>query len=194
MSAQSQRVIHQVFMQQAAFSPDECGRIRALGEDLKRQGLLQPATADLTGSGEMTVSEYRQSLSQLIMPNADNRWIFQRLFDIIIPVNQAGYQFDLTGFEQGFQISEYPIGNGYDWHLDLGMGKSMRRKLSMTLQLSETSDYDGGELEFRDGELVADRKVGSLCVFPSFLRHRVRPLTRGNRWSLVSWICGEPFR
>ena len=78
--------------------------------------------------------------------------------------------------------------------MDIGHNVAIRRKLSMTVQLSPPEEYDGGELEFMIPALSADKSIGSLCVFPSWMLHRVRPITRGHRWSLVSWICGEPFR
>jgi PKHD-type hydroxylase len=186
------RELNQVYMREQAFSEEECRVIREIGETLKREGNL-PESGTFTADGDDAMSDYRQAASQFMMPDRDNRWIFQRLHDLLIPVNNAVYQFHLAGFEQGVQISEYPVGNGYGWHVDIGHHMAIRRKLSMTVQLSSPDEYDGGELEFMIPTLSADRRIGSLCVFPSWMLHRVRPITRGRRWSLVSWICGEPY-
>jgi PKHD-type hydroxylase len=78
------------------------------------------------------------------------------------------------------------------------------RKLSVTVSLSDSNDYKGGELEFdfRNGEhgkisnIVECKEIkskGSLVVFPSFVWHRVKPVTKGTRYSLVIWHCGLPF-
>jgi PKHD-type hydroxylase len=64
----------------------------------------------------------------------------------------------------------------------------------MSVQLSEPDEYEGGELEFLNFEQPIPKDIGSLIVFPSYLVHRVNPVTRGLRRSMVSWISGPPFR
>jgi len=187
------RELNQIYMREKAFSEEECRAIREIGEALKQGGNL-PESGTFTADGENVMSDYRQAASQIVMPSQENRWIFQRLYDLLAPVNRAVYQFRLAGFEQGIQISEYPVGNGYGWHVDIGHHMAIRRKLSMTVQLSPPEEYAGGELEFMIPALAADKGIGSLCVFPSWMLHRVKPITSGCRWSMVSWICGEPFQ
>lgn len=83
------------------------------------------------------------------------------------------------------------------WHLDLGGDNLSTRKLSFSVQLSHPDEYDGGELELNlaHSTVVAPRTQGTLVVFPSFLVHRVAPVTRGVRRSLVSWASGtHPYR
>jgi PKHD-type hydroxylase len=105
------------------------------------------------------------------------------------------------------QYTTYESGQFYSWHVDQhsepysdGMFKGMTRKLSITIQLTEPDDYDGGDFEIRDycdydsvQTIKGLRPRGSLLVFPSFLMHRVTPVTRGVRRSLVCWIVGPPF-
>ncbi|HUF73295.1 MAG TPA: 2OG-Fe(II) oxygenase [Gammaproteobacteria bacterium] len=83
----------------------------------------------------------------------------------------------------------------YDWHTDFG-DIAPRRTISITVQLSRPEDYDGGELElfFRSPPASMDRTRGAFIAFPSFAVHRVAPVTRGTRWSLVAWICGDRWR
>jgi PKHD-type hydroxylase len=164
-----------------------------MAEGFKQDGSLREAgMVDSHGTDLMT--DYRQANTRFFGPTAENLWIFKRIFDLVEPMNRAVYHFDLTTFEEGIQISEYPVGNGYGWHVDLGASKTSRRKLSVTVQLSLPDEYEGGELEFLSPAETAGRKIGTLCVFPSFSLHRVRPITRGTRWSMVSWVCGAPFR
>ena len=66
----------------------------------------------------------------------------------------------------------------------------------MSIQLSDSDDYEGGDLElmFREEPVKLDRTRGTLVAFPSFMLHRVTPVTRGTRWSLVAWITGPRWR
>jgi hypothetical protein len=105
------RELNQVILREKAFSESECRAIREIGEEFKREGNL-PESGTFTADGEDVMSDYRQAASQFVMPDRENRWIFQRLSDLLVPANNAVYKFDLAGFEQGFQISEYPVGNG----------------------------------------------------------------------------------
>ena len=83
----------------------------------------------------------------------------------------------------------------YGKHVDCSYNTNIR-KLSFTLQLSDPSDYDGGDLCLYFGEdaEVIKREQGYVALFPSYVLHEVTPVTRGTRYSLVSWITGKPFR
>ncbi len=114
----------------------------------------------------------------------------------------AKWKFQLDSV-QPMQITRYKPGGHYDFHVD-GNGVTRElisktsftygktRKLSMTIVLNE--DYEGGEFEFfsNQGQLIKE-KLGTVIVFPSYIQHRVRPVTKGIRYSLVIWFCGEPF-
>lgn len=94
------------------------------------------------------------------------------------------------------QFTEYHASEGgkYDWHHDVNWSSNFPwdRKLSLTIQLSDPSDYEGGQFEFMEVEGVPEiaRQGGSVLVFPSYLKHRVLPVTRGTRRSLVAWFSG----
>ena len=164
----------------------ECDRAIAMAERLP--GLA--GTLDEAGQRDEPV---RKSTVRFVYPDADSAWLFARLDDAVRRIN-ASYGFALTGFAEGVQLASYEGGGHYDWHIDLGPGSFAHRKLSLSVQLSDEADYDGGELEFLVSRDMAQRARGTLIAFPSFLAHRVRPVTRGSRWSLVSWIYGPPFR
>ena len=108
-------------------------------------------------------------------------------------INQT-YRFELYGFFEGAQIATYTEGGHYKWHIDVGSELSSNRKLSVTVQLTDPTEYEGGGLEFMNVDQTVSRAIGSLIVFPSFLMHRVVPVTRGTRQSMVTWISGPPFR
>ena len=145
----------------------------------------------------------------------DDPWIYKELHPFINTANKnAGWNFDWD-FSEQCQFTKYKLNQYYDWHCDSwnkpytkGNSKGKIRKLSMTLQLTDSSEYEGGELEFdfrhydppsRD-ESVHLRQAkeilpkGSIIVFPSFVWHRVKPVTKGVRYSLVMWNLGYPFK
>ena len=138
-------------------------------------------------------------------------WIYKEIHPFVHQANKnAGWNFQWDHSDL-CQFTKYKLNQYYDWHNDSGEkipphGKI--RKLSMTCQLTDGSEYSGGELEFdfrqydppqRD-ESKHLRKAteiipkGSIIVFPSFVWHRVKPVTKGVRYSLVVWHLGYPFK
>jgi PKHD-type hydroxylase len=134
--------------------------------------------------------------------NQETAWIFDRLNFVIQAVNEKFYNFDLNGYYK-FQYTTYDAErNGhYDWHIDSCMGKIHtddieHRKLSLTLLLNDK--FDGGEFELNVGKEqfpeIVSLKKGRIVFFPSFMIHRVAPVTSGTRRSLVVWVLGPKFR
>ena len=159
----------------------------------------------------------RKRRSDLVWFN--DTWIYKELHPYVHQANRrAGWNFEWDRSES-CQFTKYKQGQYYDWHCDSWDKAYDRkdknapdhgkiRKLSMTCQLTDGSEYSGGELEFdfrqydppqRD-ESKHLRKAheilpkGSIIVFPSFLWHRVKPITKGTRYSLVLWHLGHPFK
>ena len=158
----------------------------------------------------------RKRKSDLVWLN--EKWIYKELHPYVHMANKnAGWKFQWD-FSEECQITKYKLNQYYDWHSDPWPKPYKRkkedpsngkiRKLSMTCQLTDGSEYTGGELEFdfRDydphmrDESKHIRQVpeilpkGSIVVFPSHLWHRVKPVTRGTRYSLVVWHLGYPFK
>ena len=156
----------------------------------------------------------RKRKSDLVWFN--DTWIYKELHPYVHEANrQAGWNFEWDRSES-CQFTKYKVGQFYDWHCDSwhkpyekeGPEKGKIRKMSMTCQLTDGSEYSGGELEFdfRDydphmrDESKHIRQVpeilpkGSIVVFPSHLWHRVKPVTKGTRYSLVVWHLGDPFK
>jgi PKHD-type hydroxylase len=138
----------------------------------------------------------RNSSVKFIYPNNRTRWIFDALTESIHHMNKEYFGFDLGYMAEGIQLTRYEAPTQhYEWHCDRGMAVPVR-KLSLALQLSDPSDYSGGDLELMIGETPekAKRDRGVATFFPSWLMHRVTPVTEGTRYSLVCWISGPPFR
>ena len=123
------------------------------------------------------------------------KWLTLRLASQVQSINRVLYQFDLSGRVEAPHIIKYSTDGKIDWHMDVGPGTVSTRKLGVTIQLSESSDYEGGDLEFLpDFHVIGKRARGSAIIFPSYLTHRVSSVRSGIRWSAVSWFHGSPFR
>jgi PKHD-type hydroxylase len=130
-----------------------------------------------------------------------NAWIYERVLSLIGQCNDEFFKFQLTELVENLQFTKYDesFQGKYDWHVDAG-GPDLKscRKLSFVLQLSCPSEYEGGELQFgssTDAEIeVANKNKGAVIIFPSYMRHRATEVTKGTRYSLVTWVNGPPFR
>lgn len=170
------------------FLPHECATIIALANQTELDKAQTYA--------EVQSDKVRNSFVKFMFPNGDNNWIFSRMTDAINEVNAQYFKFDLTGMEQGLQFTKYSApAEHYDWHVDRGH-LSATRKLSVSVLLSDPSDYKGGALEFKFGRDAekAPQEHGLGVFFPSYTMHRVAPVTKGTRYSLVAWVSGPPFR
>ena len=165
---------------------DECNTII-------KQGDNQTAVeGSLGGEDEINESTRRSDVTYL-MHNDENAWLYDRLGSEIQQVNTEAYGYHLSGIE-AIQLATYDKGDFYDWHTDLGEGDNSTRKLSLSIQLSPSNEYDGGELEFMKVAETGLSDQGVIIFFPSFLHHQVKPITRGRRYSLVAWVHGDAFR
>ena len=157
----------------------------------------------------------RKRKSDLVWFN--DTWIYKEIHPYVHEANRrAGWNFEWDRSES-CQFTKYKLNQYYDWHCDSwdktynkpntpSHGKI--RKLSMTCQLTDGSEYKGGELEFdfrnyephlreESKHLRKAKEIlpkGSIIVFPSFVWHRVKPVTQGERYSLVVWHLGKPFK
>ena len=142
----------------------------------------------------------------------DDQWIYDEIHPYVDSANRNAkwnYQWD---WSEQCQFTIYSKNQHYDWHKDMfaepnqkpGNGYNKVRKLSTTILLNDPSEYSGGEFEFyfnREGphkkrkiiQVKELTSIGSMLVFPSFTWHRVKPVTKGVRYSLVIWHNGYPF-
>jgi PKHD-type hydroxylase len=167
-------------------------------EEIIQIGESQPKIKATTVGEDITqeVTDYRVSDIAWLANNPKTSWVFDRIADLAIKANSEMWNFDIWDFQDDLQYTSY-YGNGghYDWHADLGAGIS-NRKLSIVLQLSNSDEYEGGDLQMNTGGSILNipREKGLICFFPSFVLHRVTPLSSGLRRSLVTWLCGANLR
>jgi PKHD-type hydroxylase len=191
-----------------ALTPQQCDGIQLLGASAQQDEGFH--FGDQVGHRDSQISWiYDEPTSDLIcawmrQANTEARWYF----DLDLP--------------EAIQYTRYSTGGQYDWHIDGNSdGHAARhlvaevaapiplnitpfpqfqgtvRKLSATVNLSNPDDYEGGELQIRcydQMHIFNDAPRGSIIVFPSFMEHRVSPITSGERHSAVVWFNGIPFR
>lgn len=124
-----------------------------------------------------------------------NDWIYDRIWEHAVLANDELWGFDIIGFKDEAQYTKYKAPSGkYDFHLDINGAGINHRKISIICPLN--ADFEGGLVEFKVGRdsHAYDLKKGQAILFPSFWLHRVQPITKGVRKSLVQWISGEPYR
>lgn len=142
-------------------------------------------------------AEFRRSEVVFLDQEGKYRWVYERIWQAAVELNKRFFCVDIAGIEEKVQLARYDSSNRgfYTWHTDFA-DLAPRRKLSVSIQLSDSADYDGGNLElrFRSEPYQVERARGALIAFPSFALHRVAPVTRGTRWSLVAWISGPRWR
>jgi PKHD-type hydroxylase len=129
--------------------------------------------------------------------DGQSAWVYDRIRDLSIEANNAIWKFNLHSIIDSIQYTEYYEGGGhYGWHTDIGPGSINHRKISITIQLSDPDEYEGGNLEmWSDGDFqTMPKQKGAAVLFPSFLLHRVTPVTKGTRKSLVLWVGGSPYK
>ena len=123
--------------------------------------------------------------------------MYKTIENIMKTTNGNHFGFDGMTINEMAQYTEYPEGGFYEWHVDNDVNMKHEppvRKISMTLLLSPESEFEGGDLELMSEGKVAKIKQGHAVFFASFIRHRVKPVTRGRRQSLVMWFGGTPFK
>jgi PKHD-type hydroxylase len=174
-----------------AFTPSEVDAIVAYGDR------LQPMKAEIAGRKD-NIDHMRITRVAWMERKPEIQWLHARLEEMVLQLNAQFFRFDLFGLIEAFQYTVYEGTEGgyYGWHVDVGERKYEPRKISLSLQLSGPSDYDGGDLILAagDGEYQSEKARGTLIAFPSFVLHRVMPVTAGIRKSLVIWVSGPEFR
>lgn len=131
--------------------------------------------------------------------NDETEWLFKKIGKLIADANDVLWNFNLASLSETCQLVEYCDGDDQapqQWHMDIGQGKESHRKISVVIQLSNPSEYEGGELQlnFGDEPKSIDQGEGYTCLFPSYVLNRVNPVVKGKCRYLVFWATGEAFR
>lgn len=159
-----------------------------------------PQTSLVGDSGQgMLDKKIRISTISWIEPEG---WLADKLEYIARQLNGQYFGLDIWGFGESFQYTTYKYNKKsgeqahYDWHMDQGPNLGSPRKLSIVLQLSDPLEYEGGDLELMLGgtTTICKKQRGLIYAFPSYILHRVTPVTKGTRRTLVTWISGPKFK
>jgi PKHD-type hydroxylase len=170
-----------------AFTEEECNSIVKIAQN---KGLMKGAT---TGDDP---TKSRNSHISWLNPSDNLQWFYERLTGIAVQLNDEYFKFDLYGINEGLQFTNYKAPSGkYGKHIDRGIDTAVR-KLSISVQLTNPDEYEGGELCLYDGDTTfpMDKTQGTLMIFPSYVLHEVKPVTKGERNSLVTWVTGPAFK
>lgn len=158
---------------------------------------LTDATVGTTWEGKVD-PEKRQSKVNWI--NNDN-WVAGMLSHFVLSANKHYFNFDIDGYRKEIQFTQYTEGDFYTWHIDTGtklLEADYTRKLSVVMCLSSKDDYEGGKFElFYPGTPFKESfklDYGDVLIFPSIIQHRVTKVKSGERFSLVGWMGGPPFK
>ena len=166
-----------------AFDAAQCDAIVALGE-----GLAEAAPI-WTGAGYDLDPDSRRAATSLRDREPETEWLFERL-DLLFGEAAAHFGFEVDPLSEPVQILRYGEGDHFQrWHTDSGFDRLESRLVSVSVELSDASDYEGGLLEVVPDLVGRPRFLprGGAIFFPSRALHHVAPVTRGVRRSLVAW-------
>jgi PKHD-type hydroxylase len=176
------------------FTPEQCNKIIQAGRAEPRNDAQVGSDKGIKGG--MIDTKTRTSHISWI-PFAKMADMYKDIERMMKTTNGNHFGFDGMQINEMAQYTEYPEGGFYDWHVDNDVNMQHEppvRKISMTLLLSHESEFEGGDLELMSEGKIAKLKQGHAVFFASFIRHRVMPVIRGHRNSLVMWFGGTPFR
>ena len=174
------------------FTPKQCQMVIDKGMSLKKEeakvGMNRP-------QGGIDTKKRITSISWI--PFKEMPEMYRDIETTMLKANGNHFGFDGMRLTEVAQFTHYLEGGFYDWHMDndvSGLKESPVRKISMTLLLSPENEFEGGELEFMSDGKKAKLKQGQAIFFASWLQHRVKPVIKGERKSLVMWFGGPSFK
>ena len=173
------------------FTPEQCQLIINAGR-------AEPQEMGQVGGGAQGTVDTKTRTSHISwIPFNKMPEMYQTIEKVLKQTNGNHFGFDGITLTEPAQYTEYPEGGFYDWHIDSDVNCANEppvRKISMTCLLSHESEFEGGGLELMSEGKIARPKQGQAIFFASFIRHRVVPITKGIRKSLVLWVGGPPFK
>jgi len=177
-------------------SPEDINLILAQPEWLNLEVGCVGGASDVS----ITDSTIRETKLAWLGAKPELQHIWNKLAVAVAEVNRRYFHFDITGFHEPMQLGVYTGSQQghYNWHIDSSpTDNNVPRKLSMAMLLSDPSEFEGGEFQVKTSDDTAQTlecKKGRAWFFPSYTLHRVAPVTKGVRRSLVLWVGGPPFR
>ena len=176
------------------FTPEQCKMIIEAGRAEPKQD-AGVGNDKGTKGGHVDTNTRTSHISWIPFSKMDG--MYKDINRTMQATNNNHFGFDGMTINEMAQYTEYPEGGFYEWHVDNDVNMQYEppvRKISMTLLLSPESEFEGGDLELMSEGKVAKIKQGHAIFFASFIRHRVKPVIRGRRQSLVMWFGGTPFK
>ena len=174
------------------FTPLQCKMVIEAGREEPRK------TAEIGADEKQGVLDTKTRTSYISwIPFKKMPEMYREIEKIMKQTNGNHFGFDGMKLTEYAQYTEYPEGGFYDWHIDNHVNCQHEppiRKISMTCLLSPENEFEGGDLELIKSGQSVKLKQGQAVFFASFIQHRVAPVTRGVRRSLVMWFGGEPFK
>ena len=177
-------------------SPEQCEEIYHLAVE------WEPPM--ISGDNPVPNESYRDAKIGLMYLTDKSFPYYDLLTGIARDWNDVYWQMDVTGVFECIDVIEYgPHNGGMQWHIDLSTGghSTANRKVNILAQLSDPSDYEGGELQlFSPHEnkdvpiVIAPKEQGNVMIFPPWVPHRVTEITKGKRRSLVTYLHGPAIR
>jgi PKHD-type hydroxylase len=173
------------------FTPEQCQLIINAGRS-------EPVQDGQVGGAAAGVVDTKTRTSHISwIPFNKLPEMYKTLEEVMHRTNNNHFGFEGMQITEQAQYTEYPSGGFYDWHIDsdiVGLNEPPVRKISMTCLLSHESEFEGGGLELMSDGKIARPKQGQAIFFASYIRHRVIPITKGVRKSLVMWFGGPSFK
>lgn len=177
-------------------TPEDVNLILAQPEWLS----LREAEVGVVGLQASVNNEARSTSVGWLNLKPEVEQIWQKLSTAVAEINRRFFHFDIDGFHEPMQLGVYSAENNghYSWHVDASPSDlNVPRKISMSMLLSDPSEFEGGEFQVMtssDKIETLEMQKGRAWFFPSYTLHRVAPVTKGVRRSLVLWVGGPPFR
>ena len=175
------------------FTPQQCQMVINKGMSLKKE----PAAVGISQKPGGGVDPKKRITTISWIPFKDMPEMYKDIEATMLKANGNHFGFDGMRLTEVALFTHYLEGGFYDWHMDndvLGKNQPPVRKISMTLLLSDPATFEGGELEFMSKGKTAKLQQGQAIFFASWLQHRVKPVTKGERKSLVMWFGGPSFK
>ncbi|HTI67131.1 MAG TPA: 2OG-Fe(II) oxygenase [Caulobacteraceae bacterium] len=163
-----------------------------------RAGQAEQGGVVLADAKHVRAADVRRSEVVWLEQGPESQPIYGLIAEVVQQMNARVFDLELKSFTEPFQIATYTAAakGFYGWHVDIGAGRLSNRKLSLVVPLTDPAEYEGGAFEvFHDSEPTRiEMPLGRIVAFPSYLLHRVTPVTRGVRRTMAVWVSGPPFR
>jgi PKHD-type hydroxylase len=180
------------------FTPEQCSKILENGLKIP----AQDAKLGVAGMNDYSNDSFRKSKIRFIQSdNPDFKWLFDELFKMGMQANKDWFNFHITNLSY-IQLAEYDESyqGEYKKHHDVFWvnNDSYHRKLTCVIQLTDPSEYEGGDLELFELSEYPNkdelRQQGTAIFFPSFIPHQAHPVTKGKRYSIAVWFEGDKWK